>query len=372
VFDGGVPSLTDMPQVQSVGGPVASKPTFVSVTFPGDPLAQDVDELLASVGCTDYWRTITSDYGIGDAVAATPVRLTEAAPKAIDNANIQTWLGAKLESHDPAFAPPSLSTVYSIVYPAGTTVTMQGHQLCGGYDGYHDSFALTDGTPVIYTVAPRCGEPPLDNLTFVLSHELMEACTDPLAESNQPAFGYTDPNHAGWWFIGSEVGDMCGWMSTMPTWRDSAYQPPGYPWTVERIWSNSRAAAGLEPCVPAAPDPYCYAAPIYSDELPIMTPQMLVNVPCLYLPVDSTATIPVRLVGPGAGTMTVAVEDAARLLNGGDPALQLSLSATTGQDGDTLQLTIKKLATSQSPLGFALVTQTGDGRTSWTWGLTAD
>ena len=77
-FVAGPVVTTATPEVLFSGGRVLHDPTLVSVTFPGDSLADELEDFIASLGCSDYWRIVTSDYGIGDAVAVTPADMIPA------------------------------------------------------------------------------------------------------------------------------------------------------------------------------------------------------------------------------------------------------------------------------------------------------
>jgi len=149
-FDAGADALPDviaLPQVVDFGGATMATPTLVSVTFPGDTLADPLDDFVASVGCTSYWRTVGADYGVGDAVASTPVRLSEAAPANTDDTAIRAWLAGKIDAGDPQFPRPVADTIYVLWYPDGTVITAQGQTSCQAFLGYHQGGQLTDGTP---------------------------------------------------------------------------------------------------------------------------------------------------------------------------------------------------------------------------------
>jgi hypothetical protein len=372
-FDAGVdgpPDALALPQVQNLGGPTLQTPTFVSVTFPGDTLADPLEDFVASLGCTDYWRTIGADYGVGDAVASTPVRLAEQAPATIDDLQVRAWLAKKIDGGDPQFPRPAPGTIYVVFYPDSTEVTLQGGTSCRSFGGYHEGGQLADGTPFSYAVIPRCpsgGRDQTSTLTVAVSHELIEACTDPQPDGVPPSYAVTDANHIGWALLaGAEVGDMCEFAN------DAYYAPPGFPWTVQRIWSNSAAWAGASPCVPASSPGYFYAAAVPSDAVTLNltgTPQAYAMI---HVPVGGSATVPVRLFASGGGTMNVQAIDPGPQL-GQPQRLSLSLDAASGAGGATLHLTIQKLK-GDSVVGaepFQLLT-TMNGRQTVNWGVTSD
>jgi hypothetical protein len=365
-FDAGaIPDVASLAQVLNYGGTTLHHPTFVSVTYAGDTYADELADFVASVGCTDYWHAITADYGVGQAIAGPPVVLTEAAPASIDDTGIRSWLAKKIESGNPQFPKPTGDVVYVLWYPQSTTITLQGATSCSQFGGYHEGGQLSDGTPFSYAVVPRCptqgGGTVLDGLTVSASHELIEACTDPQPDT-APAYAAPDSNHMGWLLASaSEVGDLCEFDPS------AAYQPPGYPWYVQRSYSNSAASTGTNPCVPAATPTYFYGAPLVPDlvSLDLLGTGKAVPTAVVHIPVGSSATVPVKLVGPASITsMQVQAVDLAQFMQ--QPStLTLALSAASGAPGTTLQLTItKKSASPQAGVAaFAVVTQSGQQQT---------
>ncbi len=363
---GAIPALSSLAQVENSGGSTLHHPTFVSVTFPNDPYAAELADFVASVGCTDWWHAVTADYGVGDAVAGPPVALTESAPTSIDDTGIRSWLAQKIESGDPQFPEPTGDIIYVVWYPETTTITLQGLTSCQGFDGYHEGGQLTDGTRFSYAVLPRCptgggGGSPVDYLTLAASHEIVEGSTDPQPDT-APAFAEPDTNHMGWLLAeASEVGDLCEYDP------NSAYLPPGYPWYVQLIYSNSAAAAGTNPCVPAASPTYFYGAPLVADTASLDLAQTGTPVPTAvaHVAVGTSVQVPVKLVGSaGVGAMQVQAYDIAALTQA-PTTLGLTLSAATGSPGDTLTLTIDKQAASPQGgvTGFVIVTQIGQQQT---------
>jgi hypothetical protein len=153
---------------------------------------------------------------------------------------------------------------------------------------------------------------------------------------------------------------------------DPVYQSSSYPFFVQRSWSNSRAFKGLEPCVPAPPDPYFYAAPIYSDAVTIPVTGTTIDATCVHIPAGTSKTIPVQLIGHGAtGNMIVRAIDAAAMF-GQQPLLDLNLVPNSGQPGDTLQLTITKNNSSRQGYSSFVFNARIGGRQSFYWGLTSD
>jgi hypothetical protein len=391
-FDaGGVPGVASLQQVVSGGGPVVRQPTFVSVTFPGDPYAADLNDFVSSVGCTSYWSTL-ADYGVGAAVGAAPVQLSESAPATIDDVMIGTWLAGKIDNGDPLFPRPAPDTVYVLWYPASTTATQGGLATCSGSGGFHSLAMLGDGTHIPYAVVPRC-QPDAGNannvayLVSAASHELAETCTDPQPALNV-AYGLTDPNHLGASIAGlAEIADVCEGA------QDSYVLLQGYPWPLQRLWSNRAAWQGQNPCVPYSTTETFYAAPIVSNTKTVIVGStghtLSDQAAVVQIAVGASATIDVRVVSnlTGAPALQVVAFDGTNFLNGGTAHLALTWetdgstvsadTAVTAHGGDTLRLGIHKNSADGSGLEtFILFVTTMDAsgttKESFTWGLTAE
>ena len=79
-----------------------------------------------------------------------------------------------------------------------------------------------------------------------LSHELVEASTDPLVQTNAAYLG-VDLNHLVWDITpGGGIADLCAF-------EPQSFQRLVGTFMVQRIWSNAAAAAGQDPCTPGLP-----------------------------------------------------------------------------------------------------------------------
>jgi hypothetical protein len=379
-FDAGadaLPSVLALPQVVSSGGPVLESANLESITFPGDPYADELDDFVASVGCTSYWNAVTADYGVGPAVAGPAIRPSEQAPGSIDDAQIRSWLVQKIEGQDPNFPRPAPESVYVLWYPAGTTVTRGADVSCVVFDGYHDSSTLTDGTPYSYVVIPRCpspgspdaGVPGVYAFTRPASHELIEACTDP-QWSTRPAYNLTDTNHPGPVFgAGSEIGDLCEF-------TDQLRPPSTFPWPVATAWSNRSARLGDDPCAPAPGTDYVYAAPLVADVADVdASPQPSAVV---HVPVGGSVTIEVHVIGNGPTRAVGLTALDTFALSSQPPGISFSFDNNSPAPGDTVHLTLHKI--SGDPINgveaFVILTSWVDlrnyRRQSAFWALTSD
>jgi hypothetical protein len=375
-----------LPIVDGSNANTLATPTFVSVTFNatyGNPVAT-LDDFVATIGSQPYWSAATSEYGVGKPTVHAPVHLTEAAPGTIDDAGIQSWLAGKVTSGAAGFSDAAYGSIFVISYPAATKITdTAGHASCTAFGGYHGSTSARVGGKTIdlaYAVIPECppaastgdaGPAPslLEVTTEAMSHELVEAVTDPWG--NGPAgtsAGYVGTSTSGRmdpyvaWEIGIvdsqgglELGDMC------ESFISSYFQPSGYSYFVQRTWSNANVRAGKDPCAPyhTGEAAYFLAQPIFDPNFatneamspPVFTPVVTVGTgrfagqtQGIIIPVGSTGTVPVIFWSDAPTSAWTAEAVDVSVDNGGAAYLSLSLDKTTGNNGDKANLTIKVLS----------------------------
>jgi hypothetical protein len=273
-----------------------------------------------------FWKTMMAEWGVGPGTHLTSYRVPTAAPASLDGKDIEALLGAAIAAG--ALPPPSASRIYAVYPPAGTTVTNFGSPGCTAFQAYHFAFAsgAADGGAGaygIYAVAPRCPTPNgmsvVDYTTWGMSHEIMEASSDPLYE--HPAFVINEQT------------------PTTPEFGENADLCAGNPVTVEghlvtRNWSNVAAKAGQRPCVPAPPGPMfgAFADPGGVSVAPGGTAKVNVH---LY----TSAPMP-------AFTLDVYPSD---------PELSATLSAASGNNGDVLTLTVKASAAFVAQPGVSIL-----------------
>jgi hypothetical protein len=231
-----------MPQIPRNGGVVLHDPTLVSVTFPGDPLAAKIQAFGEQVGNLAWWSTVHADYGVGPARSGGHVAIATAPPAVIMDSQVQAWVVARIA--DGTLPAPTDQTVYTIYYPASTSVRFDasegGGASCQLFLGYHSVLDVTfqgRTLPVAYAVINRCGD--LDMLTRTASHEFTEASTDPHPIDGANA-GYVTLVDNAWTWLGGENADMCAGVSPVSEGG----------WSLTRVWSNRAAALGAQPCVP--------------------------------------------------------------------------------------------------------------------------
>jgi hypothetical protein len=349
-----------LPQLMNQGGAVLASPRVVPIFFAGDPMATALEDFVASIGCTEHWRTAVGEYGVGDAVAAPAVHLTESAPANIADADLETWLAGKIASG--ALEAPTKNTVYAVFYPEGTTVTLQGQQSCQTFGGYHTDLTLTGGGTAAYAVMPRCkslgGLTGIDMVTGAASHELAEAATDPY-NKEAPAYMMVDDAHEAFMYIlGGENGDLCAQE------QSAFYKPQGYPFTVQRTWSNRNARGGKNPCIPAATSAYFTAAPKLTDDIQLFGAQPTRGVK---VAAGTSKTIDLDLYSESAGDdLHVDVIDVSGALGMGGGGSTYTLDRPTGKAGDTLKLTVTSPAgASGTEIFIIAVSGPGGMRIAW-------
>ena len=352
--------------------------------FPGYPYKSDLQSFAAGeagsvelLGDHDerVWRG-TLDY-VGT------VDLTEAPPASPSSGDIQTWFAGKLASG--AFGAPDPQTIYTLFYPNTTTITqpnpvssaLPGTQSCVNWTGYHAnaSVSVDGGTASYpYAVLPTCGST-IDALTQVISHEWVEASTDPDVTSSggftltggpDTAYYLPDQDHLIWAVLGGgEAGDLCE-----P--EDPYITPTDVGHSLQRTWSNAAARASHDPCVPEVSGAFFDAAPVLSETVTLTsTLTGDVTTQGITIPVGQSKTIEVDLFSDGdtGGPFTVTAADAlaTHYPSYFSPTMSFAWDRATGQNGDKLHLTITVTTGSSIAGGHAfMITSTlGNRKSVW-------
>jgi hypothetical protein len=360
-------SHSSAPTETSSGGPVLTTPNFIPVFFSGDTEQTTLTDFLTNIGASSYWSTTTSEYGVGPATVGTSIVLTTPAPTKIDDTAIASYLQTQLDGTDPIWGTAGPEDVFVIFYPSTTTITLDGYKSCSYFGGYHNETSNSLGV-IHYAVLPRCaGFPPFTSeeyLTFALSHELIEASTDPQPYTD-PAYLDPDANDIGWaLFGGGEIGDMCAWIPNI-----QIVPPSPFAYTVQRTWSNASASASHDPCVPIP------AGEVYFNSVPVLGDAITLNqggpiaTEGAQIPLGTSKTIPVNLFSdaPTSGAWSISAIDVASAYNGEATALTFSFDKTTGKNGDVVNLTINALRKDPQYGGelFMVVSTLGSMQTFW-------
>jgi hypothetical protein len=182
---------------------------------------------------------VGAEYGIGAGSVLAAIAKPESAPHVIDDNEIADLLFAGLA--DGSLPMPTPNTLYTFVFPTLTMVTYGSSASCEDFLGYHDA-ARRNGVEVAYAVIADCRYEEsvfADMRGSVLSHELIEAATDPFPITN-PGWQLRDPASP-WLAMGEEVADLCLRGDSSGLAQDMVSQ---------RSWSNAAASAEQDPCVP--------------------------------------------------------------------------------------------------------------------------
>ena len=385
--DGGVfpfPAFpVDTATVMNNGGAVQALPKIVTITW-SDDVAADVARYEAfgdSIGASNYWHAINSEYGVGRAVGGTHIHIPGPAPAAITDQQLDDLVSknAGVTAGWPAPTPNTLYAVY--MSPTTTSFMLGGSEACGsGVGGYHTETTqgdagLSAADGIVYAIMPHCGMFKADDLIVSASHEFDEAVTDPLPDFKQ-AYARFDANHLSfelWNSFQDEVGDAC------ESYGSSYFlsSEPAFAYPVQRQWSNAAAIAGHNACVPAADEgPYFNVTVFPADEDTInanLTPldpmapaavptkgyKVVLNTPRTF---DVGYFSDADTGGPWTLTATVApnlpVTDAngANIANG---AATVTIDKPTGQNGDKAKITVTATSMSSTGVLFLLLTSVG-------------
>ena len=246
---GGTGALLELPQVVTLGGPVLTNPKVLPILYSTDPGASDVVAFLQELASTSYWGETTSEYGVGPLTVLPPVTLTTPPPTTITDAALEASLANNTSGPSPSWGAADPNTIYLFVLPTGLIEKDAEGACCTDYDGYHYE-ASAGGVSVPYAISCACpmfdgpGVTDLQERTVDMSHELVEAATDPFPDS-APAYTQEDDADIVWTLVtDGEVADMCEFND------DANIIPPGSTYMVQRTWSNLAAQQFDNPCVP--------------------------------------------------------------------------------------------------------------------------
>ena len=205
--------------------------------------------------------------------------------------------------------------------------------------------------------------PAINAISPAISHELIEASTDP-HPATAPGWAGVDDEDLIWDFApGGEVGDMCEYVA-------AAFQPLIGSYFVQRTWSNASAAAGHDPCVPVLAQPYVTAAPHVGDVM-LDYPGGSARTRGVQISNGSSATVELDLFSDApTDDWTIKVEDVAVVVQMLPAELSFTLDKTTGNDGDRVHLTIKRLKDGEGGGSeFVVVSKVNNATVSLWWGL---
>jgi hypothetical protein len=358
------------PAVANSGGPVLHAPRLVPVfvsSGDGGTWPDEASELefMRRYLASSTWLAQVSEYGIGAGTVSDAYHSNGAGlpTGTVTASRLRTWVGAQIDAG--AWGAADGDTLYVLMLDARRQVQSGDDATCRGIGGYHSDLRDSARRSIAYAVIPDCGTG-LDTITRVLSHEIIEAATDPYPNI-APAYAQpsTEAPPEGAWAIaytGGEVGDMCEHRS------DAALRPDELDFEIQRSWSNRAAAAMQDPCVPAIDArPYFNAAPSLPDVVTLATRDRSRNVAArgLVIPVGGSRTIDVSLfsTAPTSGAWRVSAREL--VFDGASAAFAFRWDRTSGVNGDVLHLTIT--ARDEAPEGRAFTVSSSLGRVNTDW-----
>ena len=221
---------------------------------------------------TSPWLSqVGADYGVGLG-EHTHVQLAEAAPTTLSQAELDAFIISRIAN---GTLPGSLTAsrspyIYMMVFPPQTTDVSwwSATYECSGSPqpgAWHDSVDTVEAK-FAYAILPTCTGEPLDWFEFAASHEFIEAATDAYVTNETP--GYITPAESPWFYGGDEVADRCETFAGVVAGSHN----------LTRVWSNSAAAVGTDPCIPAPATPYYNVSPAGPDVTHVVTPGETITV----------------------------------------------------------------------------------------------
>jgi hypothetical protein len=342
----------EMGQLVDNGGGKLTAAKIVTVTWATDSNASSLQDFDDRLGASQYWKTALAEYGIGTASSspADHVVVQTAAPNPWDAAAIDTWAQQQAAGAPTNGWPaPDAQTVYMVFVPPDVKVTDKGQDACQSEGGYHVELqAGANPNGVAYALAiQNCsvegGTNVLQDSTSTAAHEIAEAATDPFPNNAPSLYGF-DPDHLAWELWNEwqdEVADACEYF-------DEAYYTEGsdLPYLVQRLWSNASAKAGHDPCVPVPSGPYNNVTPLDLQSIDVNAVDANGNVSPFTtkgwrIAPGQSAKVKVGLYSDTPmAPWTVEIIDSDGVGQKPPGVLTVSPSTFTGQNGDTVELTI--------------------------------
>ncbi len=350
--DGGMyPAFpADFGQLVNHGETVLTAPVVVPITWNSDPSQAMFDQFVDGVGVTAYWKATTSEYGVGPLTGgmANHVHISTAGPATMGDSDFKNQVAQNAGAAWPAATDQS---IYAFFLPPGTSLQIQGSDACShGIGGYHDQVTV-GSTLVAYAIVPSCslgrGITPAQQSTAAMSHELLEAVTDPWPHLAKPGLIGFDADHFSFdWFqsFQSENGDAC------ELYRSSFFKvmEPSFTYYVQRTWSNDAARQGHDPCVPAPSTPYFNVTPLNLTAVNIDTSSVrrggstMTPTKGVHIPVGQSGTIDVGFYsdGPTSAPWMLDTIEGGPLNPVRTPRLTVKIDKSTGSNGDRATATV--------------------------------
>jgi hypothetical protein len=353
-----------LPQVVNNGGATLTMPTIVTVTWTADTNAATYDALGDAIGGSAYWSATTSEYGIGAATSGTAnhVHITTAPPTTMSDTALDTFIADQVGGAPGSGWPVNTAqTEYVLYLPETMELTSAGQNACNSEEGYHDETSTKTIAHIVYAVIVESCHGTQDVVQYsteTSSHEMVESATDPHVESDLAWTGF-DADHWDWELWQAQQDELADACEYFP---DAYYSEPALSndW-LQRTWSNAKAAAGHNPCVPAAPGAYFNTTPLAVVPITVANGKASVMTKGYSIPVGMQSTIQLGLYSDApAPAWSVQVVEGDGFTTPSTSHVTITQSAMTGANGDTIDVSITtKVAKAAGVLVTAISSATG-------------
>ena len=369
---GALPTI--LPQIVPAQGTI-TQPHIVPIFFPNNLLRTQLTTYVQNYVSRSASYAVLAEYGVTSSTVGTAVTLSTAAPASATDADIDSFIAARVM--DGTFPAADGKTLYVLFYPQSTSITHAGSKSCTDFAAFH-GWTKVGSMDAPYAIIPQCSASTspgtLAALTVATSHEITEAVTDPIG------VGWNDMNdpYSLWFapFAGNEVADMCEWLS------DTAVTEIGIGVSA-RTWSNAAMRNKKNPCLPIpVGSPSFFAVPFMPDLRSIQINTRLRQTELLTLSVNTPRTVEVRLSSdsPIRPMITVEAEEVPiATVSNPSPSKVLGLTwqeapaapRVTASAGSTVHLQVNASAAPASAYTtfrvFATITLSGGTKTQTMW-----
>jgi hypothetical protein len=360
------------PQLVSGTGSTIATPKLQPIFFASDPFEADTVTFMNTMASDPtYWTATTSEYGVGALTILPAIDSTDAAPTS--DQGFETYLATMADGTHDGWPKNDGTIIYTVFIPTTVTTLSDYPGMCSQWLGYHSAAMDSSGNGLVYSMIPYCpsiggsqqGTDYFYVRTNALSHETIEAATDPMLD----AYFKMDPDHYIWGRTpGAETGDLCEYVTAA-----HAHNLGGGAYAAQRTWSNASAMAGHDPCVPAPAGAYNAATPVLDDSITVTGRNGTITAKGVSIPVGTSKTIEVDLWSDSPSTDDIKVNayDLAQLSTG-TAQLTFAWDKQSGKNGDKLMLTINHVKAGSTRSGgseFVVTVGNIDADTSEFYGL---
>ena len=172
------------------------------------PSAKEIHQAVHRIMQSDYMRPLFQ-YGVDTGINAPPVIVsTTTPPNAFTNPDVEEFVLSLLAANVIPGPDQQEDSLYMVIMPPGTVDQDMNGFVSGqhSYTTYHAqnaSLQMSAKDNLFYGWV--LGYPTLDDVTRLFSHELVEACTDPVSDTGVVG----DPGSCSSAFSLCEIADVC-------------------------------------------------------------------------------------------------------------------------------------------------------------------